>query len=101
LQPFFTLPFFIKPNKSTKSFFLFISIMFLCFQVGWMIYGSVLLAWETEGVACHSANAPTWIVMLVQIVFGFLGLLQALGMIFDASSVEVDNIEYQELGGRV
>ncbi len=33
LQPFFTLPFFIKPNKRTKAYFLFVSIVFLVFQV--------------------------------------------------------------------
>ena len=99
LVPFFTVPFFIKPNASTKRWFLFISVLFLVFQVGWMIFGSVLLSMAEQGVACHHINRPTWIVMLVQIIFGFLGLLQALGMIFDASSVEVDTIEYQEIGG--
>ncbi len=99
LQPFFTLPFFVKPNKRTKAYFLFVSIVFLVFQVAWMVFGSVLLAWEEYGVSCHAASAPTWIVMLVLLVFGFLGLLQQLGMVFDASSVEVDTIEYRELGG--
>ncbi len=64
-----------------------------------MVFGSVLLAWENHGVACHALNSPTWIVMLVLIVFGFLGLLQQLGLVFDASSVEVDTIQYRELGG--
>ena len=99
MQPFFPLPFFFRPNKRTKSYFLFVSIVFLLFQVAWMIFGSVLLSWQEDGVACHEINPPSWIVMLVQIIFGFLGLLQALGMIFDASSVEVDTIEYQEVGG--
>ena len=64
-----------------------------------MVFGSVLLSMADQGVACHRISAPTWIIMLVQIIFGFLGLLQQLGMIFDASSVEVDTIEYQEVGG--
>jgi hypothetical protein len=98
LQPFFTLPFFIKPNKRTKAYFLFISIVFLIFQTAWMIFGSVLLAFEDYGVACRKLSPPSWTVMLVQLVFGFLGLLQQLGLIFDASSVEVDTIEYRELG---
>ncbi len=98
LVPFFTLPFFVKPNKRTKSYFLFICILFLVFQTAWMIFGSVLIAWK-DGLDCHSQSESTWILMLVQLVIGYLGLLQALGMIFDASSVEVDTIEYQEVGG--
>jgi len=98
LQPFFTLPFFIKPNKRTKAYFLFISIVFLIFQTAWMVFGSILLAFADYGVACRSISLPSWTVMLVLLVFGFLGLLQQLGLIFDASSVEVDTIEYRELG---
>ena len=99
LQPFFTLPFFVRPNKRTKAYFLFVSIVFLVFEVAWMIFGSVLLAWDEYGGECHRLSSPSWIVMLVLLVFGYLGLLQALGVVFDASSVEVDTIEYRELGG--
>jgi hypothetical protein len=81
-----------------QAYFLFISIVFLVFQTAWMIFGSVLMAFEDYGVACRQINLPSWTVMLVQLVFGFLGLLQQLGLIFDASSVEVDTIEYRELG---
>ncbi len=63
-----------------------------------MIFGSILLAFDDYGVACRKINVASWTVMLVQLVFGYLGLLQQLGLIFDASSVEVDTIEYRELG---
>ena len=41
---------------------------------------------------------PIWILMLVMNGLGYLGLLQSVGIIFDAANVELDNIEYQELG---
>ena len=97
LFPFFTLPFFIKPNKRTKAYFLFISVLFLIFQISWMVFGSVLLAWSW-GRDCRAANLPTWIMMLIMNILGYLGLLQSIGIIFDAASVELDTIEYSELG---
>ncbi len=67
-----------------------------------------------EGQECHAINTPTWSVMLgnrraavfsslvtssssVQNILGYLGILQIIGTIFEASGVEVDNIEYNQL----
>lgn len=97
LFPWFTLPFYAKPNKKTKAYFLFISVLFVIFQLSWMLFGSVLLAWS-YGKDCHVANPPTWIIMLIMNILGYLGILQSIGIIFDAASVELDTIEYSELG---
>lgn len=91
--PFLTLPFFFKPTRWTKNYYLFICVVFLIFQLTWMIVGSVLLAWR-DGQECRTVNKPTWSLMLVQVILGYLGVLQLVGTIFEASGLEVDHIGY-------
>ncbi len=110
-------------------------MVFLIFQITWMVVGSVLLAWYFAVLRCVLALAgsqfapgtrdrnampstcprgPSCSVrarttasirplsdararLTVQNILGYLGILQIIGTIFEASGVEVDNIEYNQL----